>query len=258
MNVFSGINPNIHSDKHINDTIASIFNFFSEKSKISQIQYYGAGCGSETNISRVFTILKNYFFDSEIHIYSDLMASAHALTKGNTGIVAILGTGSNAAFFDGTNLIKMTPSLGYLLGDEGSATDIGKTFLRNLLYREVPDDLAEEFLNHSTIAREMLINYIYSLPQPNKFFADTGAFITSKNQHYFAENLIFKCFSEFIKQLLLPLSVKYEITEMNFTGSMAFLNRHILRRALHLFNLSLKDVLQNPLEGLWQFYQAEK
>ena len=58
------------------------------------------------------------------------MAAARALWFDEPGIVAILGTGSNSCVYDGINIIEAVPSLGYILGDEGSGAYLGKKLLQ--------------------------------------------------------------------------------------------------------------------------------
>ena len=44
----------------------------------------------------------------------------------------------NAGYFDGSVLRQPMPSLGYVLGDEGSGADLGKQVLRDALYGKLP------------------------------------------------------------------------------------------------------------------------
>jgi N-acetylglucosamine kinase-like BadF-type ATPase len=55
------------------------------------------------------------------------------LACGKPAIVCILGTGSNSCYFDGENLKIELPSLGFLIGDEGSGSAIGKQLVRRFL-----------------------------------------------------------------------------------------------------------------------------
>ena len=48
--------------------------------------------------------------------------------KGKPNITCILGTGSNTCYFDGVKIVENGPSLGFMLGDEGSEIILEKLF----------------------------------------------------------------------------------------------------------------------------------
>jgi N-acetylglucosamine kinase-like BadF-type ATPase len=58
--------------------------------------------------------------------------------------LVILGTGSHAAVFDGTKIIRQASSLGYLLGDEGGGSDIGKELIKAYFYQQLPPKIAAD------------------------------------------------------------------------------------------------------------------
>lgn len=68
------------------------------------------------------------FANSDILVYSDIMALAHIL--GQPGWLAILGTGSNLSSFDGKDVRTEVRSLGWIIGDEGSSRDIAKELIK--------------------------------------------------------------------------------------------------------------------------------
>ena len=46
----------------------------------------------------------------------------------NPGIACILGTGSNTCLYDGEDVTDNVTNLGFMLGDEGSGSHLGKAF----------------------------------------------------------------------------------------------------------------------------------
>ena len=96
-------------------------------------------------------VLHSMLKANNIIVNHDMLGAVRALCGTEPGIACILGTGSNAVYFDGKKLIKNRESLGFILGDEGSGANIGKKMLTDFLYNRVPTALKEyirDELNH--------------------------------------------------------------------------------------------------------------
>ena len=103
---------------------------FAEPVQADALHFYGAGCGERypEQSARLREALARYFPAARIAVESDLMGAARALLGGRAGIACILGTGSNSCYYDGVRIVRNTPPLGWVLGDEGSGTYIGQPF----------------------------------------------------------------------------------------------------------------------------------
>ena len=86
---------------------------------VEEIYYYGTGCTSERNVNIISTALTATFQRAQLHITCYMTGAARSLCGNEKGIASILGTGSNSCYYNGTVIEKSSPSLGYLLGDEG-------------------------------------------------------------------------------------------------------------------------------------------
>lgn len=95
--------------------------------KITQVYFYGAGCSADFLKETVKNGFRNFFKHAELKVDHDLLAACYAVYRGTPAIVCILGTGSNACYFDGKEVKEATPSLAYILGDEGSGNHMGKS-----------------------------------------------------------------------------------------------------------------------------------
>src|SRR5690606_5973586 len=113
------------------------------KGKIDQVFFYGAGCTSERNRAAVIQTIHSYYGKAEVIVDHDLMAAARATCGHQPGIACILGTGSNSGDYDGIDIITSRPSPGYLLGDEGGGAYIGKHFLQDFIYDDMPSFIRE-------------------------------------------------------------------------------------------------------------------
>jgi len=252
--VIEGINPALQ--KHEDITFVLTKGFVNQETifNAEKIFFYGAGCASEENCRKLELALRSIFPYAEIKIFSDLMAAAHALFNKSKGIPCILGTGSNSAYYNGSVLFKSVPSLGYVLGDEGSGAYIGKYFIRDLLYNNVPESLGNNYLEKFNLNKINLVAYFYSLKRPNVFLANTGGFISENNTNEYAWNLIEKSFTEFIEIHILPYLHFEKNLSLSFVGSIAFKNLEILSEALKKFDLAFTEVIQFPIERLLDFY----
>ena len=111
---------------------------------LTHIFFYGAGCTPEKKIF-VQKALEAVFKKAEVHVESDMLGAARGLLGHNVGVACILGTGSGSCFYNGETIEWCVPSLGYILGDEGSAAVLGKRLVGDLLKNQLGDDLKESF-----------------------------------------------------------------------------------------------------------------
>src|SRR5688572_18525628 len=98
-----------------------------------EIFFYGTGCSNPDNANIVKRAIREHF-KTLVKVDHDLMGAAKALCGHDKGIACILGTGSNSCFYNGKKIVKNSPGLGYVLGDEGSGAYLGKKVIQYFLY----------------------------------------------------------------------------------------------------------------------------
>jgi hypothetical protein len=145
--LLTGYNPVVH-DNGVGQRLFEQLWHVTEGEPFNKIWYYGTGIVDEKVALRVSAAMKKYFPNAEIEVASDLVGAAIAAYGHREGILVILGTGSHAAFFDGQKIIEQAQSLGYLLGDEGGGSDIGKELVKAFFYNQMPDNIAGRYENH--------------------------------------------------------------------------------------------------------------
>lgn len=147
--------------------------------KVERIYFYGAGCiGGETD-SNLKRLMSAIFPNSDIQIASDLLGAARALFGDGRGIACILGTGSNAGWYDGKKITFNPPPMGYILGDEGSGAVLGRTLINRIFkYPNVmPEDIIADFYQTYGLSKADIIEKVYRKPSPNRFLASLCPFI---------------------------------------------------------------------------------
>ena len=143
---------------------------------VKVIHFYGAGCSTENNNKMIRESLSQFFHHAEIHVHHDILGAARALHGEREGIACILGTGCNACYYDGKQIFTMVPSLGYLYGDEGAGSNIGKIFIEKYLKDKIPQDIRHEFDDAYHFSLEEILNSLYNRPSPNRFLASFSQF----------------------------------------------------------------------------------
>lgn len=222
----------------------------------TDIFYYGTGCSTNQNKNIVHNALQEVFHTSNINIEHDLFGAAISLLKDKEGIACILGTGTNSCVYNGKQITHNIPSLGYLLADEGSGTDLGKLIVSAYLKHELPEELQQEFKNRYPQNEGILLKEIYDHDQPNTLLSTFSYFINDHIEHPFISNLVKSSFDNFFTTYILKYPGYNELT-ISFTGSIAYQYRNILRESAANFGLEIDLILKNPMDGLIEFHQTK-
>ncbi|HMH34727.1 MAG TPA: BadF/BadG/BcrA/BcrD ATPase family protein [Puia sp.] len=224
------------------------------KANIDSIYYYGTGCGSAANRLIVNKAIKATFPNASIHVNHDLMGAARALCGKTKGIACILGTGSNSCYFDGKKIVKNSPGLGYVLGDEGSGAYLGKKVLQYYLYNTFDEDLRYKFDAAYTTNQAEILENLYKKPLPNRYLASFAIFLAENRGHYMVENIAEDGINDFFYNHLCKYqeSWKYPI---HFVGSVAYGFRDIIKDLGRTYEFELGNIYQKPMDGLIAYHR---
>lgn len=252
-----GINPYFQSEVQIatiiNDELIPKLPLDAVAS-IKHIFYYGAGCSSIAKCDIVQQPLHKIFKLASISVNHDLLAAARAACGNKPGIAIILGTGSNSCLFDGKNILSNQPSLGFILGDEGSGGYIGKELLKQFLYGELTPELALLFLKHYTVTKDIVLDNIYKQPLPNRYAASFVPFVANHIGEEQMQQLVKNSFNVFFKRHISSYP-NYTSYSLSAVGSVAFVFKKILLEVAAKYSLSVDTVIQNPMEGLLNYHK---
>lgn len=247
-----GINPYFVDDQMINSIVATCFMGF-EVGQVDEVIFYGAGCANLTKCTVVEMGLSSVFYNAKFQVYSDLLAAAHAIFGNKPGIPCILGTGSNAAVYNGKDFSNKIQSLGYLLGDEGSGSYIGKMLLQQYFRGEMPADLRIEFEAKFEIEVPEVLDRIYKKPFPNRYLASFTPFVSDHQQSKYIQEIVRSAFRDFVKYQLSSLKIEEELT-IGFVGSIAYYFQEILKEELTKEGYSLSQIIKEPIHKLVEYH----
>lgn len=262
-----GFNPNYVDIQCLENMVSSVETqcFASRKNtlcdtetqgiaSLQAIHYYGTGCGSEKNCQLIKEVFQNRFPGVKIHVTHDLMAVCHAVLGHEKGIACILGTGSNSCVYDGEKIVEKAVSLGYLVGDEGSGSHIGRAVVRAYFYGFMPEDLRRKFDETYHLELKDFVQQLYHNPQPSKYLAAFAKFAGENQAHPYIRALVKDCFKAFIEAFVCRYA-EYKTLKVSFVGSVAYHFQDLLRESLADFGLTMGEVMQAPAEGLIRYYQ---
>ena len=217
-----GFNPNIIDSEMIVPEIEKNNNLLTIKDSLQKVFFYGSGCGVPENVALVENEFQKVFKNAEVTVKEDLTAAAYAAYNGKPEIVCILGTGSNSCYSDGEKIKRELPSLGFLIGDEGSGSAIGKNLLRRFFMKKLPSDLQNDFIEKYNLTIEDAIKNMYHNPRANAYLADFNKFVVERKSHPYFQNMVFDEMKNFLDYQVLPYEEAKD-AEINFIGSIAFI-----------------------------------
>ncbi len=250
-----GLNPffidSLEIAKNINETFASKLNNI----KIDKIYFYGAGCASSYNRNIVKQGISKVFKNADIFVYTDLLCAARSLFGNEKGIVAILGTGSNTACFDGEKITENISSLGYILGDEGSGAYLGKIFISDFLNNELPCQLGKKFFKEYGLTKDNILEAIYFKPFPNRFLSSFTKFLFNNKNDKYVLNLLEYNFNQFFDKTIRQLADKmYDKQTIRCVGSIAFYFEDVLKFVALKRNIIIDKIIKNPIDNLVNYH----
>jgi len=248
-----GISPYFLNTAEIIDLLQNELTPKLGKAIVDEIFYYGTGCANPDNAKSVKKALGKAFPGAKIDVQTDLVAAARALCRHQKGLACILGTGSNSCYYNGRKIVKNSPGIGYVLGDEGSGAYLGKQVLQHYFYKTYDEDLSARFdAMFSTTAVEIL-DHVYKKPLPNRYLASFALFLAQNRDHYIIENIIYDGLNDFFWQHLSKYGQVWS-TPVNFVGSVAYGFRDVLGELCNSYGFELGVVLKAPMPGLIKFH----
>lgn len=247
----SGYNPNIADSNYLRQLLISGFPSEFNPTNVLTVMYFGAGCGSDFGKERVKKALISFFTSlSKINILTDLEGAAKACFKKSQGIIGILGTGVNAGFYNGTEIETGIPSLGFLLGDEGSGAYLGKKLVAKIIRNELSNEVVEKFFSNTSFSPLTLVQKIYETPHPNRFLASLTPFLKENIKDDQIENLVINGFEKFFNYFISPLVSENGNSDSWIVGGVAFAFKEQLNKVFNEKGLTQVNIIQSPIKML--------
>ena len=259
--ITDGFNPNFSDNNIMNDIVKQSLTNVVDYHDVSEVYFYGSGCGIAANQVKVKLIFSNFYPLSKVEVYPDTLAACHALFGDKPGIACILGTGSNACVYDGSTITESVASLGFMIGDEGSGCHIGKRIVHDYFLGIMPDDLRTKFDAKYHLDREAFLKKVYQGEQPSRFLAEFAKFASENVDNQYVVKAVGECFDAFVNSSFRPTvgsgEISNKFTNIGFVGSVAYIFKDILVKCLEKHNIKCEKILKNPMEGLIEYYKDQ-
>ena len=250
----TGLNPYFQSRRELSHSIRLELPEAFFRRRWDHVYFYGAGCANKekTKIMEWSLVAQ---FRTPVTVESDLLGAARGLLVRQPGLACILGTGSNSCLYDGHEIVKNVPPLGYVLGDEGSNAYLGKLFIADMLQGIAPKNLTQAFFERYSVTHNMLMDEVYTNSLPSRALAKYAAFLAEHVDNSYVYNLIYEGFTRFFARNI--AAYDYRNNPVCFVGSTAMTFRAILERAALDFGVKISKIIPNSLPGLVEFHAED-
>ena len=228
-----------------------------EAANIREIYFYGSGCVPGPPSERMKKCLEKVFTHATPEVYDDLIAVARGLCGREEGIVAILGTGSNSGQYDGREIIYKVRALGYILGDEGSGSWIGKMLLAKYLRGELSDSVHTRLEERFSLTAGNVLDQVYRTPQASKYLAGFSRFVFQQIKDPQLYQMVYDGFRLFLEHNILKYP-DHTSKPVHFSGSVAFYYANILRQAAADVSVRIGHIVEGPIAGLALYHKHSK
>lgn len=251
-----GFNPYFHNRDFVAKEIVKVPDVAKLGSAVTQVYFYGAGCSTKALQAEIAAGLKAGFPHAKIHVGHDLQAAAYATWQGEAQITCILGTGSNVVYYDGQQTHPGRSGYGFIVGDEGSASYIGKRIVRAYLYHQMEEELRQELEKDYQISESLIRDKVYAPSGANVFLGNLSPFAFKHIQNPFFYQMVFNGFKEFLETQVLPFPQSTKVP-ISFVGSIAYHFEAVLRDALDFFEFKMGVIVRRPVEGLMDYHRRQ-
>lgn len=249
-----GFNPVFHTSDQIEAEISKAFSGVIDLEQQADIYFYGSGCWDLKRKEVIEKGLERVFPHASIDVHHDLLGAARATCGNDPGISCIIGTGSNTCLYDGTEVIDNVTNLGYLCGDEGSGTHLGKKLIRHYFYREFPKDLEKKLEHFIGGGKQIILDTVYNGEPPNVYLASFTRFMSENTDHPFIQRILYRSFAEFIDRHVRKYDGHMRLP-VHFIGSIAYVFQDMLKIVLTERAMTAGMFIKQPIDNLVQYHR---
>jgi len=249
--VISGINPYFQTRREISHIIRLELPREFFKRRWEKVMFYGAGCSTPER-KKIVELSLVAQFKTPVVVESDLVGAAHGLLMNEAGLACILGTGSNSCFYDGEKITKSVTAGGFILGDEGSGSSMGRIFLSDVLKDLAPRELIEEFYAVNKCTPSDIMDAVYNNPHANQNLHNYSFFLADHLDNSYARNLVTEEIKRFFERNIKQYD--YKDHPVCFVGPVATRYSEILLQVAYAHGVNVKKIVSESMPGLVAYH----
>lgn len=213
---------------------------------------YTAGVVTEAIREEVKSFVRSLVGNCDIDVQDDLVGAARAVLGHGEGIVAILGTGSNACLYDGSTVHTKVKSGGFILGDDGGASVLGKRFIADFLKNRIPEPIASEFASSFDVSYPTIVENVYRAGRPAAYLGAFAPFIVSRYDNPYIRTLVDNNFRDFIEKMLKAYDTR--TYGVGVVGGFGCACRDIFSRICAEEGVRVNGYVAAPIDGLLRYH----
>ena len=248
-----GLNPYFIDSEGIYDSLVTTLLPQIGETKVKTVYFYGAGCSTPEKKIIVHKALSKCFPYSKVAVEHDLLGAARALLGNKSGFAAIIGTGSNTGIYNGIEIEKNIDSLGYILGDEGSGSYIGKKIVNDYMRGYLPLELHNKFMLTYKLSNKNIFDCLYNEPAPNRFLAGFCKFAHEHKAHAHIKQIVSDSFKDFFKNLVSKYP-NFEKQSFNCVGSVGYIFKDVVKEVANSYSMELGKIIASPIIDLANYH----
>jgi N-acetylglucosamine kinase-like BadF-type ATPase len=249
-----GINPFFNDEKFISQLLNKNTDLINYAEKIKRIYFFGAGASSKARKEIVYDAFNKFFKFGKVTIEHDLLAAAIATCEHEKGIVGIIGSGSNAAYYSGKKIKENNYGLGYILGDEGSSSWMSLQIIKGYLTGNLPDNIQEGFKRKYDLDRKTILEKFYKKPFPTLFLTPFADFIRENKNENYIQSLVNSGFNEYFEKYIIPLKKHHPNVPIHMAGAIAAEFQSNLLHIATTHDIQLSNIVKEPIYNLLNYY----
>lgn len=250
----AGLNPTCLDEDRCMDIVReAVPHLNPEGRQVGEVFFYGAGLVSEESCAPIRAALEMWCPFAEIRFHSDLLAAARALFGDGSGIVAIMGTGSNSCLYSDGEIVSNIRSGGFIIGDEGSGAALGKALMSDYVKGLLPEAVAKDLDDRYGLTYQQIVRRVYKEPGAAAFLASFAPFVLEHlaEPSGYIRNMLSDCLEAFVRR---ALSRYPGVKEVGVVGSFGCACEGLLREAGARYGLDFVKFVRNPVDELVSYH----
>ena len=257
----AGLSPTCLDDDHIRGIMREAMPVLNPEGRtVSQIFFYGAGLVSPEAAAPVMSALEMWCPFAQVEFHSDIVAAARALWGDGSGVVAIMGTGSNSCLYEDGKVVRNIRPGGYVLGDEGSGVALGRAFMADYIKGLVPEDISAEFDKEFGLDYAGIVRKVYKEQAASAFMGSVAPFVMKHIGNQYVNELVKDCLEAFLKRSLSRYcqgaSDSTAARKVGVVGSFGCACESLLHALAPAYGLDIVKFIKSPIDELVLYHSC--
>ncbi len=253
-----GMSPTCLDAEHVQSLVRqAVPGLNPDGRNVSSVFFYGAGLVSEAVAEPVRAALEMWCPFAQVHFHSDLMAAARALFGDGDGVVAIMGTGSNSCLYSKGIIAEHINTGGFIIGDEGSASALGRNLIADYIKGLFPDDVKAVFEARYTLSYQDIVRKVYKEPGAAAFLGSFAPFVLENIDEPagYLRSLVEKNIDAFMRRALSRYrNESGAVRNVGVVGSFGCACEEHIRRIGGVYGLEFTKFLKSPIDELVKYH----